>query len=217
MIATERQPELISYHPVLRFFAKIISVLFHPLFIPLYIGWFFIYIMRLFPERNEWDKTKLMISLFVNYTLLPLVSILLAKGLGFIQTIYLKTQKDRIIPYVVTGIFYFWVWYVFRNQHLPKEIVLFALATFLASSAGLLANSYLKVSMHAISVGVVITLFLLIGFSTYANFGLYISIALLVAGLVCTARLLTSDHNAAEVYIGLGIGILSQLIAYIFV
>ena len=217
MVATEEKKESISFHPILRIAAKIISYIFHPLFVPLYVGWFFVYGIRLFPQLDEWGKTKLLVSFFVNYTLLPLITILLAKGLGFIQSVYLKTQRDRIIPYVATGVFYFWIWYVFKNQLFPKEVVMFSLAVFLASSIGLLANNYFKVSMHAISAGVVVALIILMGLNTYSNYGFYISIALLIAGIVCTARLINSDHYPIEVYGGLFIGMLSQLIAYWFV
>jgi hypothetical protein len=158
-----------------------------------------------------------MISFTVNYTVLPLVTILLAKGLGFVKSIQLHTQKDRIIPYVATGVFYFWIWYVFKNQSFPKEIIMFSLAVFLASSLGLIFNSYLKVSMHTIAAGVVITLMVLLGLFSDDNLGPYISIAFLLAGLVCTARLINSDHHPIEVYSGLLIGMAAQLIAYFFV
>ena len=46
------------------------------------------------------------------------------------------------------------------------------------------------------------------------NFGFYISIAFLLAGLVCSARLVNNDHYPIEVYLGLFLGIIAQLIAY---
>ena len=214
MMAVEMGREKISFHPALRIAAAIISYVFHPLFIPVYIGWFFIDVLRLFPKLTEWDRLKLLISFTVNYTVLPLVTLLLAKALGFVQSIYLKTQKDRIIPYVAAGIFYFWIWYVFKNQSFPKPIVMFSLAVFLSSSLGLIVNSYMKVSMHAISVGVACTLFILLGFLSDDNLGVYISLVLLTGGLVCTARLILSDHHPVEVYTGLVVGILAQLVAY---
>jgi hypothetical protein len=217
MMATEADGQNISFHPIIKIAAKVVSYVFHPLFIPVYIGYFFIYILRIFPQFTEWDKTKLLISFTVNYTVLPLVTILLTKGLGFISSIYLKTQRDRIIPYVATGIFYFWIWYVFRTQAFPKEVVMFSLAVFLASSLGLIVNSYMKVSMHAISVGVVSALFVIMGFLSGDNIGAYISIALLLAGLVCTARMINNEHIPIEVYTGLFIGILAQLVAYLFI
>ncbi|HVK97461.1 MAG TPA: hypothetical protein VM368_06580 [Flavisolibacter sp.] len=203
-----------SFHPVLRTTAKIISYLFHPLFIPIYIGWFFIYVLRLFPEHDEWQNTLLLIQFFVNFTMLPLVTVLLAKGLGFIDSIYLKTPKERIIPYVASTIFYFWVWYVFKNQNYPNEIVMFSLAIFLTSSIGLILNSFFKVSMHGLSVGVMVCLIMILSLTSSSNFGVYISVALLITGLVCTSRLINTDHVPFEVYAGVVVGIFMQLLAY---
>ena len=71
--------------------------------------------------------------------------------------------------------------------------------------------------MHSISAGVVITLLVLLGFMSANNLGPYISIGLLIAGLVCTSRLINSDHHPIEVYAGLLVGIVAQVAAYLFV
>ena len=203
------------FHPVIRILAKAISLVFHPLFIPVYISWFLIYLNPLFPAFTAWEKMLLLIRFIVMYVMFPLVTVLLTKGLGFIDSIYLKTQKDRIIPYVACGMYYFWMWYVLRNQpEMPVQLIQLTMAIFLASSLGLMANSYLKVSMHAIAVGVMVAFMLLLGFSVTANIGFYISIAFFIAGLVCTARLATADHWPLEIYAGLFIGIVGQLAAY---
>lgn len=221
-ITTQEAPQLrVERRPfpvALRVAARLVSVVFHPLFIPVYLSAFLIYINPIFPAFEARDKILLLIRFLVMYTVFPLATLLLAKALGFVQTIFLKTQRDRIIPYVACGLYYFWMWYVLRNQpQLGKEVVLLALAIFLASSGGLLANSYLKVSMHAISMGVMATYMMLLAFLLPVAFGFYISIAFLIAGAVCTARLINSDHNPFEVYLGLAIGVLAQFIAYFFV
>jgi membrane-associated HD superfamily phosphohydrolase len=205
------------FHPVIRIAARIISFIFHPLFIPVYISWFLIYINPLFPAINPSDKWILLLRFIVMYTVFPLVTVFLAKGLGFIQSIFLKTQKDRIIPYIVCGIYYFWMWYVLKNQpEFPRYFVMLSLAIFIASFLGLIVNSFMKVSMHAISVGVMITFILLLAFLTDANYGFYIAIAFLLAGIVSSARLINSDHYPIEVYAGLVVGIVAQLVAYYF-
>jgi hypothetical protein len=207
-----------SFHPAIKIAARVISYIFHPLFIPVYISWFLIYMNPLFPAINAGDKLILLLRFVVMYTVFPLVTVLLAKGLGFIQSVFLKTQKDRIIPYVVCGIYYFWMWYVLKNQpEFPSYFVMLSLAIFIASSIGLTVNSFMKVSMHTISAGVMITFVLLLAFLTDVNYGFYIAIAFLLAGLVCTARLVNSDHHPVEVYTGLFIGIVAQLVAYYFV
>lgn len=199
--------------------ARIISYVFHPLFIPVYVALFVIYELRLFSDRGPLQHKFLIAQFVLNYTFLPLVTVLLCKGLGFIQSIHLKTQKDRIIPYILCEIFYFWTWYVFHNQKasIPAEVEMFALGVFLATSAGLILNAYLKVSMHALSMGVLCAFIMLASLMSFLSFGLYISIAFLIAGLTCTARLLDSNHTTQEIYLGFFTGALVQVIAYFFV
>lgn len=213
----EFSDEPVSKRPhIILVLAKIISYIFHPLFIPVYISWFLVRLQPyLFASFSEWEKIIVMIRFFVMYAMLPLATVLLAKGLGFVSSIYLKTQRDRIIPYITCGFYYFWMWYVLRNQpEFPHSVVWLSLAIFIASSLGLIANIYMKVSMHAISVGVMSTFIALFAFSQEVNFGLYISAALFVTGLVCSARFIISDHTPKEIYGGLLIGIISQIIAY---
>lgn len=200
---------------VLRVAAKLLSYIFHPVFIPVYIIVFLLYVHPyLFAGFAGWDKTLVLIQSFVMFTFFPIVTVLLLKALKFINTIYIHSQKDRIIPYVACGIWYFWIWYVWHNlPDYPREAIVFALAIFIASSIGLIANIYMKVSMHAISMGVMATFIMLLALSQPINFGIYISLALLISGLVCTARFIVSDHTAKEVYGGLLLGIVSQLIA----
>jgi hypothetical protein len=204
----------VSFHPALKLVARVISYVFHPLFIPVYISGFLIYVNPLFPAFSASDKTLLLIRFVVMYTVFPLFTVLIAKGLGFVQSVYLKTQKDRIIPYVACGLYYFWMWYVLKNQPaFPRFLVMLSLAIFLASSAGLIINSFMKISMHGLSLGVMMCFILIMAFTSAANFGPYVAVALAVTGLVLSARLINSDHYPAEVYTGFFVGVLCQLIA----
>lgn len=213
--ATSRESE---FHPALVILARVLSFVFHPLFIPVYIIWFLLYYTSVFAGITGEDKGLLLIRFLVMYTVFPLFTVLIARGLGFVKSVYMRDAKDRIIPYVACGVYYFWMWWVLKNQtEFPRELVMLSLGIFIASSAGLIANSFVKVSMHGMSIGVMITFILLIAFTTDENMGFYISIALLVGGVVCTARMINSEHSPVEVYLGLFIGIMSQIIAYLVV
>ena len=206
-----------SFSPALRVASKIISYLFHPLFVPLYVGWFLIYEVRLLNDKTDWQNKIVFLQFFSYYTFFPLMAILMSKALGFVQSIYLKTQKDRILPYIVCEIFYFWAWYVFKNIHFPREVVLFSLGVFLACSLGLILNSYMKISMHTISMGVVCTFFLLAAMISNNSYGFYICIVFLIAGFTATARLIDSNHTQKEIYFGFLAGSLAEVVAYFFV
>lgn len=203
---------------IIRFLAHGFSYVFHPLFIPVYITLFILLVHPyIFAGLDDWGKLGNLLQIFVNCTFLPLVSVLLLKGLKFIDSVYLKTQKERIIPYMISMIFYFWNWYAFKNNHGAVEMQSLSMAIFNASILGFLANIYLKVSMHAIALGVMSTFLSLLAFNDTTNLTAYLSVAFLLTGIVCTSRLIVTDHSSKEVYLGLLIGILSQLAANYFV
>ncbi len=202
-------------NPVIRVLAKVISYIFHPLFVPVYIAWFLLTVQPyLFSSGSPSQKMLKLLQFFIMYSFFPLVTVLLAKALGFLSSIYLKTQKDRVIPYIACGIYYFWMAYVLR--HLPdmsREVVQLSIAIFVASSVGLIANIYMKVSMHAMSMGIMVIFILMLAGIQGDNFNTYIAGSILLAGIVCTSRLIISDHTSKEIYVGLIIGAFSQLLA----
>jgi len=209
---TPQQPLLVQLP------AKFISYVFHPLFIPIYITYFIIEIRSYqLAGINDWMNLRILLQVFVNCTFLPLASILLLRALNFIDSVFLRTQRDRIIPYIICMIFYFWNWYVFKNNHEIKDLVSVSMAIFNASVFGFLVNISMKVSMHAISVGVMVTFIALIAFTDSSSFSFYLSFAILITGIVCTSRLLVSDHSPKEIYYGLLVGMFSQLAAHYFV
>lgn len=205
----------------IRMAARFFSYLFHPVFIPVLTVWFMLYVHPyLFAGQSPFDKMRILMMAVLMYTLFPIVTVLMLKGLKFIQTIHLDTQKDRIIPIIACMTWYGWLAYVWWNSHkmndsiaVPKEAFRLTLAVFLASWLALMANIKIKISLHAISVGVMLTFIILLALSQDLNFGIYISIALLITGITCTSRFIVSDHTAAEIYSGLGVGVASMLIA----
>ena len=211
-------PETPNQPAWIKILAKIISYVFHPLFIPVYVTFFVLEVRSYqFASLDEWTKLKLLLKVVVSCTFLPLVTVLLLKALGFIESIFLKTQKDRIIPYLICIIYYFWNWYTFKNLHEVKDLVSISMAIFNASVFGFLANISMKISMHAIAVGVMTTFIALLALNDSVNLSLYLCIAVLISGTVCTSRFIVSDHTQKEIYYGFLIGIFCQLAAHYFV
>jgi hypothetical protein len=213
----ESRRRLPSDHPPpVEWAAKIVSWIFHPVFVPVYLILFIVYIHPyLFAGFTPFNKTQTVIMSFMMYCFFPLITVGLLKGLKLIDTVYLEMQKDRVIPLVACGVWYFWVWFVWRNlPEYPAQAVQLSLGIWISASLGLMANIAMKVSLHSIAMGVMITFMLLLAFSGSINFGNYLSIAFLVTGLVCTSRFIISDHKPIEVYGGLATGIISMLIGY---
>lgn len=151
--------------------------------------------------------------IFLNAFAFPVITVLLLKALGFIESILLKTQKDRIIPYIASGTFFFWTQYVLREQpYVPRILVAFMFGVFISSSAALIANIYYKISMHGIGMGGLIGIFLVIMQQNTMLMTWPLMLAFLLTGLVCTSRMIISDHRPKEIYAGLLVGLLCQFV-----
>lgn len=209
---------------IIRILAQLISWIFHPVFVPMMVVFFLVYIHPyLFAGFTPFNKMRIVAMAFVCFTLFPLVTVLLLKGLKFIDSLYLRTQRDRVIPFIACMIWYFWAAYVWLNYgktsggtDIPKEAILFAAASFTSTIIGLMLNIKMKISLHAIAMGIVVCLFILMAISQPLHYGGWLSIVFLVTGLVGTARLIVSDHTQAEIYMGLLTGIVSVLLAKAF-
>lgn len=200
----------------LRISAKFLSYIFHPLFIPIYVIAYLVYLHPYaFSALAEKQKMMKLISFFVITVFFPAFTVFLLWRLKFADSIFLRTQKERIIPYVATITYFFWAWYVSKNQvENPSALVFFCLGLFICSSVALMANNYFKISMHALGVGGGMAFFILLAWITTEPMGLPVAVATVVSGIVCTSRLLVSDHHPAEVYYGLLVGALSQFVAW---
>jgi hypothetical protein len=216
-IAGEQQKEQKNSQPLLvRIFAHFFSYVLHPLFIPLYVILFLIYVHPSYFSGAD-PRTKFWLPITVAQLTIfyPVFSVVLLKALGFADSFFLKTQKDRIIPYIISGIFFFWLFMVFKNYpgELHPAVTAFALGIFLTASAALMANIYFKISMHAMGMGGMLGLFLVI--MTYNTMLMTwpLSIAFLLTGIVCTSRLIVSDHSVKEIFWGLFLGVICQLVA----
>lgn len=204
-----------SRHPaVLRYCAQFISVIFHPLFIPFYVCWFLAFIHpSCFAGFSVPYKSRVLLMVTVNAIAYPLITILLLKALGFIDTVFFYTQQDRILLYVTSMIFFFWAQYSLREQpEIPRILVAFMFGVFISSAAALIANIYFKISMHAIGMGGLIGIGFIIMQQNTMLMTWPLSAAFLIAGLVCTARLIVSDHTPKDIYTGLLAGFICQLI-----
>jgi hypothetical protein len=206
----------LKHSGIIIFLAKLFSYFFHPLFIPLYATWYLTFIHHgFFAGFGEKEKFSIIRIVALNMVFFPALSVFLLKQVGFIESIFLKKQKDRVIPFIAVEIFYFWTFLVFRNQpEIPQILTAFTFGVFLASSVGLIANIYFKISMHAIGCGGMLGLMMVVlKINPSPPFTLPLIAVIFISGVVCTSRLIVSDHTQKEIYLGLLCGFFCQIIA----
>ena len=199
-------------------YARLFSYVFHPLFIPTYAALYLLYCTRYsYADIDAHTKLLRAISVFLMTAFFPAFTVFLLWRLKFVSSVFLRTSKERIIPYMAAMFFYFWMYYVGKNiagNYAPFLWLL--LGTFISSIAALMANIYCKVSMHAIAMGNLLMLFVLLGLGGEALLS-DVTTTIYIAGIVLSSRLLVSDHTAFEVYFGFLLGMICQSIAFMFV
>lgn len=169
-----------------------------------------------FSEFDHMTRVFRLVTIVSCNVFFPLFSVFIMWRLGlFVASMYLRDQKERIVPYIVAMIFYFWTWYTFKNlPDTPLIAIQFLAGSFLALIGAFLCNIYFKISIHTVALGNALLFFLLFSFTDGYASGLYLSVVVAVTGLVATSRLLAGAHSSAEVWLGLFVGMLAQLIGW---
>lgn len=199
----------------LRWTAIGLSYIFHPIFIPVYVAGYLLFVHPLlFAGYDVQARTRLLASVFVNLCFLPAVTVFLAKRLRFVEGFQMNTRRERIIPLAAAMVFYFWCWFALKNFNtLPELFRQFLLGCFITIIAAWLANIYYKVSLHGLAAGGMVGFLLILVFSGVGGSPLYLALAVLAAGAVCSARMLLGAHRSFEVYSAFLIGVFCQFLA----
>jgi hypothetical protein len=207
-----------TYQPnkFITFIAKIISYVFHPLFIPTYIFWFLIeYFAYEFPGMEGKVLSLRVFSVFWMTAFFPAFAVFLLWRLKFIDNIFLRTQKERIIPFFVSMFFYWWMFYLSKNfKDQPEVLKFFFFGIFISTSIGVIINNYIKISLHGMAMGGALAAIILFALYYQTNLGLPICMVTLLTGFVATSRFIAGNHTNQEMYIGLLVGVLCQLVGY---
>ncbi|MBK6902848.1 MAG: hypothetical protein IPH04_08560 [Saprospirales bacterium] len=79
------------------------------------------------------EKIPLLLAVFFSSFVIPGIAVLMLRFLGLVESMELRDKKERIGPYIITGIFYLWLYINFRNDpNMPRS---FTRLCWAASSA----------------------------------------------------------------------------------
>lgn len=195
----------------MRHFLHLVSYIFHPLFVP--IGGTVMYFL-ITPRYSSLEiQSGNILPIFILTVIIPIIFFLILKNLGVIHSIFLPTLKERKYPLYIQAVLLFLILYkVIPNNFVP-ELFYFFLGLLAATGATLiLLFLKIKTSIHLLGMGSI--LMFMIGLSIHfeINITLAISVFTLFTGLVATSRLYVKAHSKSELFIGLLLGIFSQLI-----
>lgn len=191
--------------------ARIVSAVFTPFSIP-FVAFL---ILFLFSYLNIMPLAYKLILLGVVYCftiLMPTLTIFLFRKINGFEAKDLTDRKKRYVPYLLTIISYVFCMLMMRKLNIPwymSGIILTALLMMLIS---IILNLKWKLSEHMLGmggiVGGVVSFSALFGYNPVW----WLSLFILIAGVLGTARIILQHHTLSEVLTGFVVGFICSLL-----
>ena len=198
--------------------AKILSVLFYPLFVPTYgIALFcYMYSLQVAPLTWIWMVIAI-VGTFLLTCVIPITAIWILIKCGIVKDFYIDDKNERTVPYIIACLgFIFWGNLLIYVLHAPHYLSYVAIGATIALCVVTLINRRWKISAHLAGFGGLIggIFSYCLGISAIptwyalcAWFGL--------SWLLMWARLYLNAHTSAQVCAGWLLGMACTLLPYL--
>ncbi len=194
-------------------FSRFISWIFHPLLLPTYVVSFILYVDSYVAYGFSTDMKLILVGLVcLNTFIMPGLFFIVMVRTKQLKSVFAEQRIERIIP-LIMGLFFFgFNYFIFSRTDFPQVLVSASLAFFLTLLVAFLSNFFVKVSLHTISAASIFGI--LLGFSHVLRVPIVfqLSIVILLAGLVGSARLALKAHDGPEILLGYALGIASGIL-----
>ncbi len=199
-------------------FAKIVSVLFHPLLVPTYALLMMINLQThsilVLPLKYRYI---IVVFVFLTTFVLPSIIILILLKVGKIKSLEMHSQQERIIPMIIIAAAFYGTYFILKQTSLTGLMALFMVGATMLVLISLIINYITKISLHMTAWGGMFGAFFGFALSYHYNLTSILFLIILAIGLVGTARLKLNAHTPAQVYSGflvgaVGMGLLIYLV-----
>lgn len=193
-----------------RIVALVITVVFQPLLMPVLVYGMILFAVPEATSIPDQIKDRIFYLIILSTLLIPMISIIGLRLMGTVKSLHMPEVKDRIIPFLITCIYFFLTTYFLYQKSDLDPILWQGMAVILAAVLVLTLVTFVwKMSAHMTGVGGLLALVLVLARS-FSNFQpLYPLIMVLVlSGAIATSRLYLNAHKPLEVYVGFASGFL---------
>jgi len=196
--------------------AKVTSIIFHPLLIPT-LGILLLFNSGFYFSLLPWNVMKfVLLIVFMSTGLLPALSIgILSLNPRFDRK--MEKSTDRVLPILLTSVFYYMGYLILKKLPIFPIYNFLLVASILVQIALLIISMRWKISAHAAAIGGLVGGFFALSFRLQANPVWILSILILIAGMVGSARLILGKHSGSQVYAGFLLGLLIMLLAFSYI
>lgn len=195
-------------------FYKLISVIFHPILLPIVATILYFILHQTNLETSV--KYKILIIVATATYLIPLFLLFILKRKKLIQSFEVKNIQERKTPIVFMIVLFYFLGQTLSNiPEITLVSILFFGCSLSLSICYFLFLKKIKTSLHMIGIGSLISFIITYSIHTQTNLLNFISFLSLIAGLIGHARLYLKSHVLKEVIIGFSIGFISNLAIFI--
>lgn len=193
--------------------ALFFSALFHPLLMATYGCLLIFYGIKetvydfMTPGETKW---RMSLVVFLFSFMFPVLNIAILYKLRRIPSLTLSNQKDRTFPYVMTGLFYFGLFYLLKDINIWNSIKLFILGGGLGIMLTALINLKYKISAHMVGLGGLLGALVSLSYMIKFDMTPYYMAVIIVTGLVAMSRLYLQEHRPSQIYTGFLLGLFVQ-------
>lgn len=194
--------------------ARLLSVIFHPLFIPTYLFSFLAWALPTSLEPIGAERQgQFLVFIFIVTCLLPMLNVGIFRAFGSIKSLAMPDRKERLMPFVFISVIYVAVTYLFYfygrmnlNDNFLKFMVIVDMLVIVAT----IATFFFKVSVHSVCIWGLIGILVPLNKITEVNTIFYPTVGVIaLAGFVMAARLDAGSHTSREVMWGAVMGLLT--------
>ncbi|NJB70997.1 membrane-associated phospholipid phosphatase [Saonia flava] len=199
----------------MRVFLKLISYIFHPLFIP--IAGTLIY-FTLTPKYSPLElQSGNILPIFILTVIIPIISFFILRNVGLVSTVFMPEIRERKYAfYISISLLLLILIKVIPNNYIP-ELYNFFLGLLSATFASLLLLFFkFRSSMHLMGMASILMYVISLSIHFEINVTIAIAIITLITGLVATSRIYLNAHTKPEILVGFFLGLISQLLTIKF-
>jgi hypothetical protein len=201
--------------------AKILSVIFHPLFMPVY-GLAIILSAPTLLGYLPFDVKKILfLIVIVNNVLIPVALLPFFFNRKIISSWAISDRKERIIPLVIATILYATTSFIIFRFPIPFFLKSFIFALLFLSLVVTVINLWWKISLHSVGAGALVAIVIILSFKMYTPLVYYLISVIITGGFVLSSRLRLNFHNPQQVWFGfltgfLGLAVFMMLLQQLF-
>jgi hypothetical protein len=196
--------------------ARVVSAIFHPLLLATYwialLAWVMPLGLAPFPEEGHW---QLVLLIFLVTFLIPALALGALKTIGLIPTVTMITRKERPAPFIFLTCWYLLVSYLLYFKYrvdFDDNILRFMVIMNALILVSTVATFFYKISIHSLGMwGLVGMLLCLNVMMEDGSLLLPLMAAIVLTGVVMSARLQLAVHTMTEIVLGSVLGLVISI------